>query len=129
MFDSSKDILYIVISFCIIWVTIFLCWVFYYVVKILKNTNQIVDEFRLRLQALLEAINGIKEKMDIVSFGMNSILGGVSGAVKKVIKKKVKKVVSDTTDTLESSAKEAVEKAVEAASQKIKKVYKNIKKK
>ena len=67
MFGSSKDILYLVISFCVLWTTVFLCWMFYYVMRLLRNTNQIVEEFRVRLQSLTEAINYVRGKVEHMS--------------------------------------------------------------
>jgi len=71
MLENSKDILYIVISFCIIWVTAFICYMFYYAARILKNVNTIVEEFRLRLQRITDTINSIQDKVE----GIVSLLG------------------------------------------------------
>jgi hydrogenase maturation factor HypE len=126
MFESSKDVLYIVISFCIIWVAVFLCWMFYYAGKILKNTNQIIEEFRVRLQSLADAIGYIQEKVEFMSLAMNSVFKGVGNTIKDAAIKKAKKWVEKKTDNCEEAAKEAVEKAVEEAGKKIKKITKNI---
>lgn len=128
MLENSKDILYIVISFCIIWTTFFLCYMFYYAARILKNVNTIVEEFRLRLQKITETINSIQEKVE----GISGILGMASdtagGFVKKFIDKKAKIFVNDKMDDFGDMAKEAVNKAVNAAEKKVKKVVKKMKK-
>ena len=128
MIESSKDILYIVISFCILWVAVFLCWMFYYAGKILKNTSQIIEEFRVRLQSLADAIGFIQEKVEMISFAMNSVFKGVGTAVKDAAIKKAKSWVEKKSENYGGSAKEAVDKAVSATAGKMQKLTKKIEK-
>ena len=85
---NSRDILYLVISFCVLWVTFFLCWMFYYLMRLLRNANEIIEEFRVRLQALTEAINYIRGKVEHMSGLITFVVSGASGLVQKVIAKK-----------------------------------------
>lgn len=128
MIDSSKDILYIVISFCILWATVFLCWMFYWAGKILKNTNQIIEEFRVRLQALAEAIGYIQEKVECMSMAMSSVFKGVGSTFKDAAIKKAKSWVEKRSDDFSGSAKEAVNKAVQRTTDEMRKVTKKIQK-
>lgn len=127
MIETSKDILYLVISFCVLWVTVFLCWMFYYVTKILKNTNQIVEEFRMRLQTLTEAINYIRGKVENISSLMTLATEGVGGFAKKFVTKKAKDWMDSSSTRVNDAAKDAVEKAVEATARKMKKMASKIK--
>ena len=43
MFETSKDLLFLVIAFCILWLTIFTCWALYYVAQILKGLKEKSD--------------------------------------------------------------------------------------
>ncbi|MEK7173414.1 MAG: hypothetical protein AAB740_05605 [Patescibacteria group bacterium] len=128
MLETSKDILYLVIAFCVLWITVFLCWMFFYVAKILKSANQIVEEFRARLQLLTEALNFIRGKVD----NIHSLLGvagsGVAGIVKNVVTKKAKEWLNKGSNKINMAAKDAVDKAVEATAKKMKKAAKNLKK-
>ena len=128
MIITPQDVLYLVISFCVIWVTIFLCWTFYYLMRLLRTTSKIVDEFRTRLQALTETINYVRGKVDHMSGLMTLATGGVSELVKKVVAKKAKQWVDNTTDEFNETAKEAVDKAVAETAKKIKKATSKIKK-
>jgi CheY-specific phosphatase CheX len=128
MLENSKDVLYIVISFCIIWLTAFLCYTFYYAARILKNVNSIVEEFRLRLQRITDTINSIQDKVE----GIMNIVGMVKettgGLVKNFITKNAKGMMNDKMDDFGDIAKDAVDRAVNAAGQKMKKVAKKMKK-
>jgi uncharacterized membrane protein len=127
MFNSSRDILYLVISFCIIWITVFLCWVFYYLVRILKDTSKIVEEFRVRLQSLSETVKNIGDKVEHM-YGLLSLAGGGVGEfVGKFIKRKTKKMIDTETDKFDEAAKDAVDRAVEATAEKMRKISKKIK--
>ena len=128
MLENSKDILYIVISFCIIWLTAFLCYTFYYAARILKNVNTIVEEFRLRLQRITDTINSIQDKIEGISSIMGMAGDTAGGFVKNFINKKAKSFMNDKMDDFGDIAKEAVDKAVDAAGKKMKKVAKKMKK-
>jgi len=135
MFDTSKDILYIVLSFCIIWVTVFLCWMFFYLVKLLKNANEIVEEFRMRFQVLLDAVHYVRAKVEQISNLLTLATDGASGLVKKFVSQKaeewtdsaIKKTGYNATG-FDRAAKAAVDKAVAATVEKMSKTTKKIKK-
>lgn len=128
MIENSKDILYIVISFCIIWATVFLCWMFYYAGKILKNTNQIIEEFRVRLQALSEAVGYIQEKVECISLAMSTAMKGAGSVVKDMIKSKAKSWMQSKSAGFDRSAREAVDKAVDATAAGMSRMAKKIRK-
>lgn len=135
MFETSKDILYIVLSFCILWVTLFLCWLLYYVMRLARNASEIVEEFRVRLQALTDAINYVRGKVEGISNMMTLATQGATGLVKKFVSSKAKQFVDDVarrTDLagtgLDKAARAAVDKAVSATAQKMKKTAKRLRK-
>lgn len=128
MIESSKDILYLVIAFCVLWVTVFLCWMFYYVMRILKNANHIVEEFRTRLQILTEAIDYLRDKVENIHGLLSLASGGMAGAVKNMVKNKAKEWIDDSSEKLNTAAKDAVNRAVQATASKMKKTAKNLKK-
>lgn len=126
MFDTSKDILYLVISFCVLWVTVFLCWMFYYLMRLLRNANQITEEFRVRLQGLMDSVTHIRSKVEQMSGLITLITSGAAGLAKKVITKKADEWLDKSANHMDRTAKEAVKKAVEATAKKMKKVTKKI---
>lgn len=133
MFETSKDILYIVLSFCIIWVTVFLCWMFYYAARILRNTNRVVEEFRMRIQLLTDAINYVRAKVENISNLLTLATSGVGGFVKKVVSQKAEEWVergaehaAEASEKFDAEAKAAVDRAVAATAKKMKKMAKDI---
>ena len=128
MLETSKDILYLVIAFCVLWITVFLCWMFYYVAKILKNANAIAEEFRSRLQILTEAIHYVRGKVENIHSLLNLAGGGVAGMVKNAVSKKAKEWINRSSGRMNTAAKDAVDKAVQATAKKMGKMAKKIKK-
>ena len=129
MLETSKDILYIVIAFCVLWVTVFMCWMFYYVAKILRNTSAMVEEFRMKLHALTETINCIRSKVEYISSLMTFGSSGVSGFVKKMAGKTANKIINKSTNTMNKVAKDAVDSAIKKTANGMSKAAKKMKKK
>lgn len=63
MFETSQDILYITVSVCALVFTGFLCWVLFYLAKLLKQSNQITEELHAKMTEWAEAIDEIKERV------------------------------------------------------------------
>lgn len=129
MFQSSKDILYLVSSLCIISLTVFLCWMFYYLMRIFKDTSKIIEEFRMRLQSLTEMIKNISDKVE----KLHGVISLVSSGIGNLMNRKGSKKENDEdslaskTSRFEEAAKEVVDKAVETTAEKIRKITRKIK--
>lgn len=128
MFESSRDILNVIVSFCVLLITVFVCWTFYYVMRLLRNANTIVEEFRVRLQVLTDTINYVRGKVENLSSLMTLAQSGMTGLVKRVVSKKAHDWLEDAEENFDDSAKEAVDKAVEATAARIRKMAKKLKK-
>lgn len=64
MLETSKDLLNIVIAFCILWLTIFIAWFIYYLAMIMRQSFKIVKETRERLHKIDEVVKALKEKIE-----------------------------------------------------------------
>ena len=130
MLGTSKDVLYIVLSFCIIWLTVFLCWILYYAGKILKDASQIVEEFRVRLQVLTEAIGYIRGKVESISSLLTLATEGAAGLAKKATEwtEDIVEKTGYVSTNFDRAAKEAVNKAVSATAKKMRQAAKEMKK-
>jgi hypothetical protein len=99
---------------------------FYWAGKILKNTNQIIEEFRVRLQALADAIGYIQEKVECMSMAMSSVFKGVGSTIKDAAVRKARSWVEKRSNNFGESAKAAVDKAVQKTADEMKKITKKI---
>jgi methyl-accepting chemotaxis protein len=99
MFESSKDILFLVLALCSLLFTAFVCWALWYVIQMLREAAEAFESVTAKLHAIDEAMRGIKEKLEHSA----SYLGVVATGVKVLI------------DYLGQHKEEVARKASEAA--------------
>jgi predicted PurR-regulated permease PerM len=64
MLETSKDLFWIVLSFCILWFTIFICWGIYYIIMVFKNINNLVKEIKQKILMIEEFFANLKTKIE-----------------------------------------------------------------
>lgn len=89
MISTSIDILYLVLSLSVLWLTIFLCWLLYQAVRTLKNANDIIDLLRGAIQHTADAAEFIKRKMDAIAGTASSISGMIAEALGTFVASKI----------------------------------------
>ncbi len=99
MFNTSQDLLYIVLSLCIVWFTVFLCWLLYQAARTLKNANKIIENVSNKLELISDAVTFMKGKVDHLSSGMGMVSGMITTLVEKF-------VVNKLSSTLEKRSAE-----------------------
>jgi len=66
MFETSKDILFIAIAFCVVIFTFFFCWAFYYIVMMLKKAHSAIKEISDLIVSIKEKINRLEKLFNTV---------------------------------------------------------------
>lgn len=96
---TPLDILYIVLSFCVLWLTIAIFWFFYQLAQVLKNVNDTVSDVRDKIHKMEIALTGIREKFDhassLLGFGANTAVKAVEYVMDRK-KEMMKKVLEKT---------------------------------
>lgn len=64
LIQNSKDLLFVVLAFCVLWLTIFLAWFIYYLAMIFRQFYLGTKEMRERLHKVDSAITAFKEKIE-----------------------------------------------------------------
>lgn len=64
MIETSQDILYIVIAFSVLWVTIFFCWMLYYFIVTLRNVSKMTLSIREKLEMVDNILKLVKNKLE-----------------------------------------------------------------
>ncbi|MFH1610655.1 MAG: hypothetical protein ABIA91_02080 [Patescibacteria group bacterium] len=82
MLETSLDLLYIIIAFCILWLTIFICWWLFYIVMIIRRVYQIIKTIKEKLKLIDELTQTAKNKLehaslyvDLAAQGIGKIIG------------------------------------------------------
>ncbi len=89
MFSSSVDILYIVMALCVLWFTVFLCWLLYQAGRVLRNANNILETVSEKLELISEALHFIQKKVDGISSNMGLVGKMMSALMEKFVVGKV----------------------------------------
>jgi hypothetical protein len=83
--DTTKDLLYVVLAFCVLWLTVFLSWGLYYLIAILRDAESVTSQARRIAQKAEEVADSLQE-----GIGRSlSFLGPVAGIVKDAVVQKV----------------------------------------
>lgn len=64
LISSSQDIFFLVLAFCILWLTIFIAWMMYYLIASVKQIHETISQFKKKLTAIDELITMIKNKFN-----------------------------------------------------------------
>lgn len=62
--ETSKDLLFVILGFCILWLTIFLSWLLYYVIAILRDTESLLHRVRGAVDKVDELAHAVHEKVE-----------------------------------------------------------------
>lgn len=73
MFATSQDVLYITVAACIAVFTLFLVWIMYYVVQITRQSNEMISDFREKIEDLDATVQVIKEKVTTSVDSLSSV--------------------------------------------------------
>ena len=90
MLEISKDLLYLVMAFCILWVTIFFCWLLYYIISIVGQMRNLIKSVKEKINKVDELINLIKEKVEHSATYLGVMVAGIEKIVDYVKERKNK---------------------------------------
>jgi len=64
MLETSQDLLYVVIAFCVLWLTIFICWLLYYFIMLLKQAYDVTKAVRMTIVKVDALVDGAKKRLE-----------------------------------------------------------------
>jgi len=63
MFETSKDILNLVLALSVVGISVFICWLLYYFIASIKKLHDVVSLFQKTLTSANELVNNAKKKL------------------------------------------------------------------
>jgi hypothetical protein len=78
MLETSKDVLYLVLAFCLLLISVFLAWAIYYVAMILREFKKITADVRLKIELVEKILVAAKEKLESTSSRMKLLVETIS---------------------------------------------------
>lgn len=89
--ESSKDILWLALSFAVLLVSTFLAWMMYYVILMLKDIRMMVHDTRDRMNRIEQFVTDFAGKAESL-FGLVPIIGeGVKTAMGYIMDRREEK--------------------------------------
>ena len=105
IFNSSQDLLYIVLALATAWVTVFLCWLLYQAARALQNINRIMERVTGTIEMIAEAMEFIRRRLDSMSGSLGVVSTFITNLAEKFIAKKLAKSLDDSDDDGEKKVK------------------------
>ena len=81
MYINPQDLLYVVATICLLWITGFLCWALYETARFMRQSNKVVSDVRAKVTAVEEFVDDMTAKLTSLS----SYLGVVTAAGEKIM--------------------------------------------
>lgn len=78
---DSKDILYMVLAFCALWFTAFLCFALYHVARFMKRMQELSTDARQNFDELMVSANSIRMKIE----GHVSAITSIGDGIRKIM--------------------------------------------
>lgn len=91
MLQTSQDLMFIVISFCILLFTIFIIWFLYYLIMIVRDVKRVVDNVQEKIEKTGKILELLKSKIENSSAYFVIFAKAVKEITKYVMEKKRKK--------------------------------------
>lgn len=87
MIESTKDIFWLVLAFCILWFTLFVSLAVYYLAMILKEARRVAAAVRHKIELIDGLLQAIKDKMEKTSGHVAMLAEGVTHLIKYFMEK------------------------------------------
>lgn len=87
--ENTKDLLYLVLSFCVLGVTIFLCWLLYYLIDLFRQVHSVTKGVESIVEKVESVVDLVKNKVE-QSAGYIAVAGEVIRQVIGFVKERRK---------------------------------------
>ena len=86
--ETSKDILYIVLAFCVLWLSIFFSWLLYYFIGMARNFYRLVQGVTDTIKKADDLIKTVKEKVEHSASYIGIFAEGIKQVVSYALEKR-----------------------------------------
>jgi len=88
---TPLEILYIVLAFCVLWISAVVFWLLWQVASIMRRANDTIGLVQETLAKMESAIDGIRKKFDSTGAALGAVVHTTGKAVEYLIEKKMNK--------------------------------------
>ena len=91
MFETSRDILNLVIALSVFLVSVAIAWFIFEIAVIVRRMRKLTDAVGERLEKIDDAIHSIKEKLGSTAASLGFLAEGARQLIKYVVEKKMER--------------------------------------
>lgn len=91
MFETSKDLFWIVLSFVILWIGIFMGWGVFYMAMVLKDLRAITKSIKKKMNLVDQILEMVKKKVESTASYLPPLIEAGGKIVEHLKDKKSKK--------------------------------------
>lgn len=99
LIETSKDLLFVVLAFCILWITVFVSWLLYYFIMIVRDTKALVSQVRGAVEKIEELTRVAHDKMERSAASFTLVAQAVKELITWGIQQKTKSSARKRTAT------------------------------
>jgi len=99
---SALDILYIVLAFCLLWLSAAMFWLIWQIAKVLKNINEAVNDAKMRVAHIEDALMGIKDRVGRAATSATVWVDGAKKLMDFAAERRAKKKTQTDADLWEN---------------------------
>jgi hypothetical protein len=103
MIQTSQDLLFLVLAFCVLWITILFCWGLYYLVVMLRDAYKISKNVNRKIEAFGELIEALKSKVSTMGAFLTLFSHGLSAFIDHLKEKKREEKIEEKYDNKEET--------------------------
>jgi hypothetical protein len=96
--ENSRDVLNLILAFAIVWLTVFLCWLLYYLVMTARSVRKTIEEIRGRFRAIEDGVKAIRERFEHASHSLTFISEGVIRLINYFIDRRREKAAEEPAE-------------------------------
>jgi hypothetical protein len=96
---SPLDILYIVLAFCVLWITAALFWLLWQIASTIKRVNDTLHSAQDTFCRVQETLEGIRQRFDHTSTALGAVMHTATKAVEYLIEKRLERAAKKNKKT------------------------------
>lgn len=73
LISTSKDLLFVVLAFCALWLTVFLSWLMYYLIAILRDTEKVMRAVTCVVEKVDQLTHAVHDKFERSASSMSLV--------------------------------------------------------
>ncbi|MBN1585579.1 hypothetical protein JW899_04410 [Candidatus Uhrbacteria bacterium] len=105
MIETSKDLLFVVLALCVLWLTVFLSWLLYYVIAIVRDVDRVIRLIKVVATKIDGLASSLNEKLDRSAASFSLVAKAMKEVVTWAIEQKTSSAARKRTATAKKAGK------------------------